>query len=352
MTVQSDSILELLHQVPFLRLLTPEQRVALASEAVRHEYEPGTDIVHEGSGGDSFFIIESGQAVVHKDLDGEMVELARLEPGDFFGEIALLEDTPRSASVRADIQVRVLEISRQSFNRLLSENPDIAFAVMQTLSRRLRETDQKMIEDVLLKNEQLEHVHRRLEQSYDATLVALCNALDLRDAATEGHSLRVAKVAVQIGQAMSLPDRQVQALQRGGLLHDVGKIGIPDAVLRKPGELSSEEWEVMRQHTVWGGEILSHISFLAEVLSLVYYHHEAWDGCGYPDGLRDAEIPLLARIFAVADTYDAITNDRPYRQARSPEEALAIICEEAGRQFDPAVVEAFERVYPTIREEG
>lgn len=350
---------QLLRQVPFLEPLTPEQRATLASGAELHEYEPGSVIVREGSGGDSFFIIESGQVVVYKELDvrepqsndGEMVELARLTPGDFFGEIALLEDTPRSASVRTDTQVRVFEISRPSFKRLLGENLDVAFAVMQTLSRRLRETDQKMIEGLLRKNEELQLAHRRLEQSYDTTLITLSNALDLRDAITEGHSLRVAEIAVQIGQAMGLSERQLEALRRGGLLHDVGKIGVPDAILHKPGKLSPEEWEIMHRHPVWGAEILSHIDFLAEALPLVLHHHEAWDGSGYPDGLRGAEIPLLARIFAVADAYDAITNDRLYRKNHSPEEALAVIRGEAGRQFDPAIVAALERLFPTIREE-
>ena len=340
--------LKLLQQIPFLEPLTPEQRAALASEAVLHEYEPGIVIVREGSRGDSFFVIESGQVVVYKELNGEVVELACLEPGDFFGEIALLADTPRSASVRTDAQVRVFEISRPAFKRLLSENLDITFAVMQTLSRRLHETDQKMIEGLLRKNEELQLAHRRLEQSYDATLITLSIALDLRDTATEGHSLRVAKIAGLIGQMMGLVEHQLEVLRRGGLLHDVGKIGIPDAILRKPGKLSSEEWEIMYRHPVWGAEMLSHIAFLAEALPLVRHHHEAWDGSGYPNGLRGTDIPLLARIFMIADAYDAITSDRPYRKARSPEEALAIIRQEAGRQFDPTVVVAFERLLPTI----
>ena len=156
-----------------------------------------------------------------------MIELARLAPGDFFGEIALLADTSRSASVRADSRVRVLEISRPGFKRLLSENLDIAFAVMQELSKRLGDTDQKMIEGLLRKNEELQLAHRRLEQSYDTTLLTLSNALDLRDTATEGHSVRVASIAIQIGRAMALAERQLEALRRGGLLHDVGPTARP-----------------------------------------------------------------------------------------------------------------------------
>jgi HD-GYP domain-containing protein (c-di-GMP phosphodiesterase class II) len=342
---------QLLHQVPFLEPLTPQQREALASDAVLQEYGVGADIVREGEHSTGFFLIESGQVTVHKKLGEDVIELAHLQTGDFFGEIALLDDTPRSASVRAETQVRVLGISRPSFRQLLGENPDIAFAVMQTLSKRLRETDQKMIESLLRKNKELQLAHRRLQRSYDATLLSLSIALDLRDAATEGHSLRVSEIAIRIGETMGLAERQLEALQRGGLLHDLGKIGIPDAVLRKPASLSSEEWEIMYRHPIWGSEMLGHIDFLHETLPLVRHHHEAWDGSGYPDGLRGEEIPLLARIFMIADTYDAITSDRPYRLALSPEQALAIIRQESGRQFDPAVVAAFESVFPSICEE-
>lgn len=351
MTVSLDITLNLLQQVPFLAPLTPEQRTALASEAVLRDFEPGTDIVQEGSHGDSFFIVESGQAVVYRGLNGEVIHFARFGAGDFFGEIALLEDTVRSASVRADTHVRVLEISRPGFRRLLRENPDVALAVMEELSKRVRDTDQRMIEGLVRKNKELRLAHFRLSRSYDTTLIALSNALDLRDADTEGHSVRVSEIAVQIGEVMELADRELEALQRGGLLHDIGKIGIPDNILRKPGKLSAAEWDIMRQHSVWGAEMLSPIDFLADVLPLVHHHHEAWGGSGYPDSRRGAEIPLLARIFAVADTYDVITSDRPYRKRRSAEQALSMIREEAGRQFDPAVVAVFESIFPAVRDE-
>ncbi|KPL88679.1 hypothetical protein SE16_05875 [Ardenticatena maritima] len=206
-----------------------------------------------------------------------------------------------------------------------------------------------MIEYLVRKNEELQRAQEEIKQSYDVTLMALSSALDLRDTATEGHSIRVAKIALEIGKEMRLSDEELQVLWRGALLHDIGKIGVPDRILHKPGMLTPEEWEIMRQHTIWGAEILKHIPFLAPAIPVVKYHHENWDGTGYPEGLKGEEIPLMARIFMVADTYDAITSDRPYQKGRSPEEALRIIREQAGKRFDPKVVRAFERAFERIK---
>lgn len=184
----------------------------------------------------------------------------------------------------------------------------------------------------------------QLQESYDQTLAALCAALDVRDRETEGHSRRVAELACAIAREMELPEEEVTHLYRGGLLHDVGKIGIPDAVLHKPGPLTDEEWELMRQHPLLGAHILQGIDFLARAVEVVLFHQERYDGRGYPYGLRGAEIPLLARIFAVADAYDAMTSHRPYRPAMSHEEAVAEILRNSGTQFDPEVVRIFLRV--------
>ncbi len=349
MNIQSDTVLHLLHQVPFLAPLSLKQSTALAAEAILQEYAAGGEIVREGAPGDSFFIVESGSVLIYTMRHDAMIELRRSGPGSFFGEMALLERADRSASVRAETPVRVLEISRAGFQRLLRESPDITLSVMGELSTRLRETDRKMIADLLRQNEELQLTRQRLEQSYDSTLIALGNALDLRDTETEGHSIRVAKLAVEIGRAMGLSERELRGLWHGGLLHDVGKIGVPDAILRKPRGLSQEEWAIMRQHPVWGAQIVAHVDFLADGLPIVRHHQEAWDGSGYPDGLAGTAIPLLARIFMVADAYDAISSDRPYRKARSPEAALAIIRAAAGRQFDETVVAAFEQIFPAVR---
>ncbi len=184
-----------------------------------------------------------------------------------------------------------------------------------------------------------------LERSYDQTLIALTNALDARDRETEGHSVRVSHLARLMGERVGLPPQELKNLERGALLHDIGKIGISDTILHKPGPLTEEEWVVMRQHPDIGARIVEHIPFLQDTIDVIRYHQERWDGSGYPLGLRGEEIPLQARIFAVADTLDALTSHRPYREKSSLEEAVAYIRQQAGKEFDPRIVDILLRLY-------
>ena len=180
-----------------------------------------------------------------------------------------------------------------------------------------------------------------LEDSYRATLKALAAALEMRDAETHGHSERVVAFSLRLGRELGLDDRQMRALEFGALLHDIGKIGVPDSVLRKPAPLTPSEWERMREHPKFGEQILRGIEFLADASRVVAHHHERWDGTGYPDRLARAAIPLGARVFAVADALDAMTSDRPYRRAMSWAAAGREIVGQTAKQFDPAVVRAF-----------
>jgi putative nucleotidyltransferase with HDIG domain len=180
-----------------------------------------------------------------------------------------------------------------------------------------------------------------LERSYDITLEALGNALDLKDAETEGHSKRVTAFTMAIAHAMGLPDDRRKVIGRGAFLHDIGKMAIPDAILRKPGRLTAEEQAVMREHCLLGYQMLRKIPFLHEPAEIVYSHQERYDGSGYPRGLRGEQIHLGARIFAVADTFDAITSDRPYRAAQSISSARREIEKHSGTQFDPNIVRLF-----------
>ena len=179
------------------------------------------------------------------------------------------------------------------------------------------------------------------ERTYDATLAALSSALDVRDTETEGHARRVVRYMELIAEGLNVPAGQHATLRRGALLHDIGKIGVPDHILRKPGALTDNEWTTMRTHPDLGARIIANIPFLEEVAVIIRAHHERWDGAGYPEGLTAEHIPLGARIFAVADSFDAMTSDRPYRRGRRLDEALEEIRRCAGTQFDPAVVRAF-----------
>jgi len=191
------------------------------------------------------------------------------------------------------------------------------------------------------RTEMLQHSMRQLENSYDVTLEALGNALDLKDAETEGHSKRVTAYTLALGRAVGLPEPQLRVVGRGAFLHDIGKMAIPDAILRKPATLTPEERAVMRTHTELGYQMIRKIPYLQEAAEIVYSHQEHFDGSGYPRGLRGEEIHIGARIFAVADTFDAITSNRPYRKANTMEAARNEILRCAGTQFDPSIVDVF-----------
>ncbi|HEV7890336.1 MAG TPA: HD domain-containing phosphohydrolase, partial [Pyrinomonadaceae bacterium] len=191
---------------------------------------------------------------------------------------------------------------------------------------------------------ELDGALQSLEGAYRMTLKALVTALETRDSETHGHSERVVAFSLRLGCEMNLSEDELTSLEFGALLHDVGKIGVPDAVLRKPAPLTEPEWYEMRKHPLHGKQILGGIEFLEGAARVVAQHHERWDGSGYPVGLRGEEIDLNARIFAVADAFDAITSDRVYRRGRTYEEAAIELDDFAGRQFDPTVVEAFHRV--------
>ncbi len=183
-----------------------------------------------------------------------------------------------------------------------------------------------------------------VELSYDTTLKVLMAALDTKDAATHGHSERVSRLTVAVAKEMGVPKERMVDIERGALLHDVGKIGVPDVVLQKPASLNEREYEAMQKHPLLAGLMISNVGFLEGAMPILLYHHERFDGTGYPFGLKGEAIPLEARIFAVVDAYDAMTSDRPYRKALPPEAALLEIERNAGVQFDSIVVEAFTRV--------
>jgi len=191
----------------------------------------------------------------------------------------------------------------------------------------------------------IELAYEELELAYDNTLAALISALDARDRETEGHSSRVSKLACLLGTELGLNSTSLKTLERGSLLHDIGKIGISDTILHKPAPLTEDEWDIMHTHPDIGARIVESIPFLQESLPIIRYHHERWDGSGYPVGLSGKDIPFQARIFTVTDAFDALTSDRPYRKHIPDREALQYLREQAGILFDPEIVAAFERVW-------
>jgi putative nucleotidyltransferase with HDIG domain len=226
--------------------------------------------------------------------------------------------------------------------------------VLEIFNREVMDRDEEQIEfletlaiqaAIAIDNSQLfsdlQRSNFELEMAYDATIEGWSRALELRDQETEGHTLRVTDMTVRLAQELGVSSEELIHIRRGALLHDIGKMGVPDRILLKPDKLDSDEWELMKQHTVYAYEMLWPIEFLRLAIDIPYCHHEHWDGTGYPRQLMGDQIPLSARLFAVADVWDALTSDRPYREAWSETKALEYIKTNAGKHFDARVVELF-----------
>lgn len=189
--------------------------------------------------------------------------------------------------------------------------------------------------------ENLQHSNLELSLAYDATIEGWSRAMDLRDHETEGHTQRVTNLTLKLAQFMQVSESQLTAIRRGALLHDIGKMGVPDSILLKEGKLTDEEWVLMRKHPKLAHEMLMPIAYLHDALVIPYCHHEKWDGTGYPQGLAGENIPLVARIFAIIDVWDALITDRPYRKKWTKLKARQYIKTQSGKHFDPRVVDAF-----------
>jgi putative nucleotidyltransferase with HDIG domain len=258
----------------------------------------------------------------------------------------------------SDISVALAAIRNGAYDYLLKpfEKEQLLAMVRRALENRRLKLENlayqtKLESLVSARTEMLRKALADLERSYDITLEALGDALDLKDAETEGHSKRVTAFTIAIARALDLPHDRVRVIARGAFLHDIGKMAIPDAILRKPGRLSPEEQSIMREHAQLGYQMLRRIPFLREAADIVYSHQERYDGSGYPRGLKTDQIPLGARMFAIADTFDAMTSDRPYRAAQSISSARREIERNAGKQFDPEIVKVFLSVPEHLWEE-
>jgi len=314
-----------------------------------------------GSGAEALALLESGEEY--------SLMLSDLMMAGMDG-IALLERTKERFPERPvimvtavhDISVALAALRNGAYDYLLKpfEREQLLATVRRALeNRRLRLENrayQTRLEDLVAERTmQLRKTMNNLERSYDITLEALGDALDLKDAETEGHSKRVTAFTIAMARAMGLSDKEIRVIARGAFLHDIGKMAIPDAILRKPGALTPDEIVVMREHCYRGYQMLKKIPFLADASEIVYSHQERYDGTGYPRGLKGDEIPLGARIFSVADTLDAITSDRPYRPAQPLSAARDEIQRWSGRQFDPEVVRVFlgmpENIWMDLRKQ-
>ena len=341
-------ILARLHQIPFFAGLSKTALHELVAQCRTHRCHAAQIVFREGETGDSMYVVLDGQVEIIQAFESQALPLGVILPGDFFGEMVLFDNVPRSATARAGGESLLLEIRQTTFHTLLHTYPQIADDALRVLSARLREANTRRLATLVRQNQALELANRQLQASYNTTLEALSVALDLRDRATQGHSQRVATYSLLIAQELGVPLTENESLRLGALLHDIGKIGVSDTILHKTTKLTPEEWYEMRKHPEMGAAVIEKIEFLNSARDIVIAHHEKFDGTGYPYGLRGNEIPLAARIFSIADVFDAVTTFRPYRVPMSPHDAAEMIRAQAGTAFDPEIIPAFDRALPQM----
>jgi HD-GYP domain-containing protein (c-di-GMP phosphodiesterase class II) len=250
----------------------------------------------------------------------------------------------------------VIQIQSYTLNRFSAEDGDLLGLIANTTAialenaRLLVETNKRLEQMGALRQiEKSISANQELNIAYEAIIEGWSHALDLRDKEAKNHTRRVMTMTGQLAREMGLDEAELIRIWRGALLHDIGKMGVPDDILLKPGGLSEDEWKIMRKHPGYAYNFLSEIQYLIPASDIPYCHHEKWDGSGYPRGLKGEEIPLAARIFAVIDVWDALTSDRPYRLAWSTEKTLEYIGSSSGTHFDPGVVEAFLRLVNQLK---
>jgi len=329
--------------VEMFRTLPSAAIADLSSRATIRHFEADELVFAEGDAGDSLFVVRNGKLEVVRARYGHRVVLDTLQAGSAFGELGVLNSSPRLASVVSVEASEALEIDHNDVNAMLDAHPSAVRRMLGTVARSLTLAK----EQLACHNRDLEHEVRRrtadLQESQLEVVRRLGRAAEARDDVTGHHITRMSEIAHLLAVAVGMDSEQCALLPNAAPMHDVGKLSIPDSVLLKPGPLDAKEWELMKRHTIEGAELLqgsnSPVVKLAEVIALS--HHERWDGSGYPYGLAGEEIPLVGRVCAIADVFDALVSERPYKKAWTPSQALAEIGSQAGRQFDPALVDSF-----------
>jgi HD-GYP domain-containing protein (c-di-GMP phosphodiesterase class II) len=341
---------EELARAEMLSALPPEALRDLAGRSRRRQFRAGEVVFNEGDEGMSLFVVRRGALKVVRPTHDDRLVLNRLEPGEAFGELAVLNSAPRSASVIAIEDCETIEIAKPDFDAVLDDHPRATRRMLGALARSLTLAR----EDVARQNRLLETAVRErtaeLRETQLEVVRRLSHAAESRDHQTGAHITRMSRMCSHLAMAAGATPREAELLLHAAPMHDVGKIAIPDQILRKPGKLEPEEWEIMKSHAAVGAELLagsrSPVVQLGELIALT--HHERWDGRGYPRGLKGEEIPFSARVTAICDVFDALISNRPYKQAWTMRDALEEIKRERGGHFEPRLVDTFERIYPQL----
>jgi len=338
-----ESITSMLRQLSEDVIMTED--VSRAAETIARAAHKAASATETGI----VLITPEGKIQAEVELDAKGFHTRRQHPMDYVMQVIQMGQSMHVSIEKGELACYPLLTKSRPVGALWMLIPEIRgqnFANVQLLANQGAVTLERvnLLAESRRQAKEIEAAYKVLEETYDQTLTALMSALDARDRETEGHSIRVSRLACLLGEKFGLTEEQLKALERGALLHDIGKIGISDTILHKPGKLTDDEWKIMRLHPDIGARIVDRIPFLQESMSVVRYHHERWDGSGYPFGIKGMDIPIQARIFAVVDVFDALTSNRSYRKKSTPEEALQYLREQSGVLFDQNVVETLAQL--------
>ena len=335
-----------LYDIQAIMLINQDEKVIMADNSVFTVEQPDKKNLEKVLNGETPFVVSDAYALNNAEDEnkGKLV-INIYEPIIYDGKVegvAVLQILEKNISEHANMIVQVIALT--VFGGFL-----ILFLLLVGILYKTSQTLRQQNKELINQKSEIELSLKRLDDSYLNTVFALSNAVDARDPYTAGHSERVSKISMLLSRELKLTAENQEILEYAGLFHDIGKIGIPDHILNKNGKLTDEEYEVIKKHPDIGINILSNVDFLTEALPIIRHHHEMFSGNGYPCGLKGAEIPLGSRIIAIADTYDAMTTDRPYRQRFSHEVAVAEIQKNSGTQFDDKLVDIFIKIESIIK---
>ena len=338
-----------LRSVGLLSSLSDEALQTLAEQSAVRSFEAMSTIFKEGDEGSSLHVVRKGLIKIVR-ANAPETTLTTLKEGAVFGELAVLDPAPRSASAIAIDASETIELPSEALDKVFDGDPMAARRMLGAMARSLTLAREAVVHDNKILDEK---VHQRTEQLRETQLEVIRRlglAAEFRDDDTGLHITRMSRFCAKLAKAAGLSDADCEILLHAAPMHDIGKIGIPDSILLKPGKLEDEEFEIMKTHTLIGGELLagstSPVMELAQVIAL--NHHEKWNGRGYPAGKKEEEIPFVARIASICDVFDALTSERPYKNAWPVEKALALIEEQAGNDFDPNLAKLFLEISDEI----
>jgi HD-GYP domain-containing protein (c-di-GMP phosphodiesterase class II) len=335
--------------VELFSTLTPESLEELAAGAEVRNYAAGQFIFKEGDPGESLHVVRSGLIRIVRSHDPETT-LQTLGPGKTFGELAVFDPAPRSATALAVDASETLELHRAELERILDRDPQATRRILGTMARSLTMARERVVHHNQILDQKVAERTKELRETQLEVIRRLGQAAEFRDDDTGLHITRMSRFCAKLAATAGFTQADCELLLEAAPMHDIGKIGIPDRILLKPGKLEDEEFDIMKTHTTIGSELLSGSSSpvmqLAQIIAL--NHHEKWNGRGYPRGLKGEDIPLVARICSICDVFDALCSERPYKKPWDPGDALRLIEEQAGNDFDPHLAKLFLEISEEI----